>query len=65
MLQALSKLFHPHGDLSKIAPETFQQVWEKLDDAKEAADAEVTMKVRTASAQRPLPGARCRDAEVA
>ena len=42
--QALSKLFHPHGDLAKIAPETFQKVWEKLDDAKEAAEMDVTMK---------------------
>ena len=43
--QALSKLFHPHGDLAKIDPEAFQKVWEKLDDAKEAAEADVNMKV--------------------
>ncbi len=44
--QALSKLFHPHGDLARIDPEAFQKVWEKLDDAKEAAEMDVNMKVR-------------------
>ena len=44
LAQTLSKLFHPHGDLAKIDSEKFQTVWEKLDDAKEAAEMDVNMK---------------------
>ena len=44
--QPLSKMFHPHGDLARIDPDTFQKVWEKLDDAKGAAEMDVNMKVR-------------------
>ena len=42
--QALSKVFHPHGDLAKLDAELFQSMWEKLDDAKEEAQMEVDLK---------------------